>query len=94
MANHASAEKRNRQRVQRTERNRAAKSALRTTVKKARLALKGTPQEATELVTAAVSALDRAASKGKIPAKRASRVKSRLAAALHKAATATTAPAS
>jgi small subunit ribosomal protein S20 len=36
-------------------------------------------------VKSAVSALDRAASKGIIPARRASRVKGRLAAALHKA---------
>jgi small subunit ribosomal protein S20 len=87
MANHASAEKRNRQRVTRTERNRAAKSTLRTTVKKARVALvKGTPKDAAELIIAAVSALDRAASKGTIPAKRAARVKGRLAAALHKSA--------
>ena len=35
MANHASAEKRNRQRITRTARNRAAKSALRTELKKA-----------------------------------------------------------
>ena len=38
MANHASAEKRNRQRVKRTIRNRAVKSAVRTVVKKARTA--------------------------------------------------------
>lgn len=82
MANHASAEKRNRQRITKTARNRAAKSALRGTVKKARAAL-----TAKDVVTA-VSALDRASSKGVIPAKRASRVKGRLASALHKAATA------
>jgi small subunit ribosomal protein S20 len=82
MANHASAEKRNRQRITKTARNRAAKSALRGTVKKARAAL--TAKD----VTTATSALDRAASKGVIPAKRASRVKGRLAAALHKAAAA------
>jgi small subunit ribosomal protein S20 len=85
MANHASAEKRNRQRITRTERNRSTKSALRTTVKKARVTLKTSPMEAAEPVVAAASALDRAASKGTIPAKRASRMKSRLAAALHKA---------
>ena len=39
MANHASAVKRNRQRIKKTDRNRAAKSALRTEVKKARAAL-------------------------------------------------------
>ncbi|WP_437576952.1 30S ribosomal protein S20 [Sorangium sp. So ce887] len=85
MANHASAEKRNRQRITRTARNRAIKSELRTVVKKARTALKGVSQESTAPVNAAESALDRAASKGAIPAKRASRVKSRLALALHKA---------
>ena len=84
MSNHASAEKRNRQRVKRTTRNRAAKSELRTIVKKARVAMKS-PAGASPLVVNATSALDRAASKGVIPAKRASRVKGRLAKALHKA---------
>ena len=85
MANHASAVKRNRQRITRTARNRAAKSTLRTEVKKARTALTAAPKDAVTLVNAATSSLDRAASKGTIPAKRASRVKGRLAAALHKA---------
>jgi small subunit ribosomal protein S20 len=85
MANHASAIKRNRQRIKRTARNRAGKSELRTELKRARAAVTASPKEAASLVTAATSALDRAASKGTIPAKRASRVKGRLAAALHKA---------
>ena len=85
MANHASAVKRNRQRITRTARNRAAKSTLRTEVKKARTALTAAPKDAVTLVKAAISSLDRAASKGTIPSKRASRVKGRLAAALHKA---------
>jgi small subunit ribosomal protein S20 len=85
MANHASAVKRNRQRIKRTDRNRAAKSALRTELKKARVAVVATPAASADLVKAAASALDRAASKGTIPAKRASRVKGRLAAALHRA---------
>ena len=85
MANHASAVKRNRQRIKRTARNRAAKSELRTEVKKARSAVTGAPKEAVGLVKIAVSALDRAASKGTIPAKRASRLKGRLASALRKA---------
>jgi small subunit ribosomal protein S20 len=67
MANHASAIKRNRQRIKRTDRNRAAKSALRSTLKKARAAL-ATPGTSAEVVKEAVSALDRAASKGTIPA--------------------------
>jgi small subunit ribosomal protein S20 len=85
MANHASAVKRNRQRITRTARNRAAKSTLSTEVKKARTALTAAPKDAVTLVKTATSSLDRAASKGTIPAKRASRVKGRLAAALHKA---------
>jgi len=85
MANHASAVKRNRQRIKRTARNRAGKSALRTEVKKARAAVTSVPKDATTAVKSAVSALDRAASKGTIPAKRASRLKSRLASALRKA---------
>jgi small subunit ribosomal protein S20 len=82
MANHASAEKRNRQRITRTTKNRAAKSALRSALKKARAA---TGAGASDVVKAAHSALDRAATKGTIPAKRAARTKGRLAAALHKA---------
>lgn len=88
MANHASAEKRNRQRLKRTERNRASKSALRTEVKKARAAIKAAPADANATVRSAQSKLARAASKGTIPRKRASRVAGRLAAALHKAGTA------
>lgn len=88
MANHASAVKRNRQRLKKTARNRAAKSSLRTELKKARVAVKASTGTSAEQVKNAASALDRAASKGIIPAKRASRVKGRLAAALHKATTA------
>lgn len=85
MANHASAVKRNRQRIKKTARNRAAKSELRTDLKKARAAVGSAPATAADTVKVAVSALDRAASRGTIPAKRASRLKGRLAAALHKA---------
>jgi small subunit ribosomal protein S20 len=81
MANHPSAEKRNRQRIVRTERNRALKSALRTTVKKARAAVTaGDAKVVAPLVAAAESALARAASKGVIAKKAASRVTARLAA--------------
>ena len=85
MANHASAVKRNRQRIKKTAANRSAKSALRTDLKKARAAVTATPATAASSVKEAISALDRAASKGTIPARRASRVKGRLAAALHRA---------
>ncbi|HEU4535178.1 MAG TPA: 30S ribosomal protein S20, partial [Polyangiaceae bacterium] len=62
MANHASAEKRNRQRINRTRRNRAVKSSVRTAVKQARTAITGAKQDAQSLVVSATSALDRAAS--------------------------------
>jgi len=87
MANHPSAEKRNRQRVVRTERNRALKSALRTTVKKARAAVgAGNAKTAAPLLAAAESALARAASKGVVAKKSASRVTARLASAAAKLA--------
>ncbi len=85
MANHASAEKRNRQRITRTERNRAGKSALRTELKKARAAVESASKDAAAAVKTAVSAADKHASKGHIPQKRANRLKARLAKALHKA---------
>ncbi len=78
MANHASAEKRNRQRITRTERNRAAKSALRTVLKRARAAAEAGGDGAAQLVRDAESALDVAAKKGVIPQGRASRLKGRL----------------
>lgn len=85
MANHPSAEKRNRQRIVRTERNRALKSSLRTTIKKARAAVgAGSAKDAKPLVAAAESALARAASKGVIAKKSAARVTARLASAAAK----------
>ncbi len=87
MANHPSAEKRNRQRIRRTERNRSVKAAMRTIVKKARVTLStGTGETRTAAVGDAVKALDRAASKGIIHPKKASRTKSRLARQAHKRA--------
>ncbi|EYF04023.1 30S ribosomal protein S20 [Chondromyces apiculatus] len=91
MANHASAEKRNRQRIKRTARNRAAKSELRTALKKARSSVKDSVAEASTAVITAQSDLDRAAAKGIIPKERASRLKARLAASLHKASKSATA---
>ena len=80
MANHVSAEKRNRQRIKRTDRNRAAKSTLRTEVKKARAAIKAASADAGKAVRGASSELARAASKGVVHANTASRKVSRLAA--------------
>jgi small subunit ribosomal protein S20 len=84
MAHHPSAEKRNRQRIKRTDRNRTLKSAVRRAVKVARAALVDKSSDAAELVRKAASALDRAASKGVIPVARAARLKARLATQAHK----------
>jgi small subunit ribosomal protein S20 len=86
MANHPSAEKRNRQRIKRTDRNRAIKGSTRTIVKRARIAIGAREKDAATLTLAAVIAVDRAASKGVIHPKKASRTKSRLAKQAHKRA--------
>jgi len=86
MANHASAEKRNRQRIRRTERNRSVKGSVRTLLKKARAALAPSAKagDSAAALAAAIKAVDRAASKGIVHAKMAARAKSRLARAAHK----------
>ena len=85
MANHPSAEKRNRQRIKRTLRNRSVRSAVRTEVKAvhAAIAAKDVKAATAALATATV-ALDKAASKGAIPKKSASRHVSRLSAQVHR----------
>jgi small subunit ribosomal protein S20 len=91
MANHPSAEKRDRQRIRRTERNRSVKAAVRTFVKKARTTI-GTAgakkDDVAAAVLAAVRSVDKAASKGAVHPKKAARTKARLARAAHKAAVA------
>jgi small subunit ribosomal protein S20 len=84
VANHPSADKRNRQRIKRTLRNRGIKSSVRTLVKKARAAIaaKDAKTAATALAEATV-ALDRAVGKGALPRKTASRTVSRLATQVH-----------
>lgn len=85
MANHASAEKRNRQRIVRTTRNRSVTAAVRTAVKKARAAIAtGDATKASAPVKAASLELARAASKGVVHPRAASRVTSRIASALAK----------
>ncbi len=84
MANHPSAQKRNRQRITRTARNRAVKSSLRTVLKKARHAIQAGEAGAKELVLTAERALARAASKGVVPKKTAGRVTSRIASSAAK----------
>jgi small subunit ribosomal protein S20 len=78
MANHPSAAKRNRQRLVRAERNKAVRSEVRTAVKKARTAIAHGDANAHELAIAAERALARAASKGVVHKKAASRTTSRL----------------
>ncbi len=84
MANHPSAEKRNRQRIVRTARNRAVTSAVRTLVKRVRTAITAKDDAAAkQALLDATVALDRAAGKGVYHPKAASRTVSRLAAAVH-----------
>ena len=87
MANHPSAEKRNRQRIKRTLRNRAIKSEVRTHVKTVRAAIAAKDQKAAKQALAeATVAIDKAASKGALAKRAASRKVSRLAAHVHKLA--------
>jgi small subunit ribosomal protein S20 len=85
MANIASAEKQRRQAEKRKERNRAGKSALRTTLKKSRATIEGGDADKEALATS-FSAIDKAAKKGLIKDNTADRYKSRLAAASKRAA--------
>ena len=85
MANHPSAEKRNRQRIKRTLRNRTIASSVRTLVKRVNTALAAKDKAgANAALLRAVKALDKAASKGVIHPKAASRTVSRLSARVHK----------
>jgi small subunit ribosomal protein S20 len=85
VANHPSSEKRNRQRIVRTARNRSIVSGVRSVVKRVRAAVAAKDDAAAKkaLVEATV-ALGKAASKGVVHYKAASRAVSRLASAVHK----------
>ena len=84
MANHPSAEKRNRQRVKRTIRNRSVTSSVRTLVKRVHAALTAKNKaDATAALKAAIVALDKASSKGVYHPKAASRTVGRLSAQVH-----------
>lgn len=83
MANSAQARKRARQSEGRRQRNASARSAMRTSVKKALNAVeRGEKEEATALFKAAVPAIDGAVSKGLLHKNAAARRKSRLNARL------------
>lgn len=78
MANIASAQKKNRQMIVNRARNRAAMSTVRTAIKKARAAVDAKSAEAAALVKAAISTVDKAATKGLIKKNTAARYVSRL----------------
>ena len=79
MADHKSARKRARQTLGRQERNRAVRSQVRSTLKQARQAVDSGAKDAQALVRQAERQLRRAAAKGVLPARRVSRLVSRLA---------------
>jgi small subunit ribosomal protein S20 len=84
VASHKSARKRARQALRRRARNRHQQSRVRTAVKRAEEAIaEGNAESAGGALRTAESLLRRAASKGAIPRKRASRQVSRLAKAAH-----------
>ncbi len=79
MATHKSAEKRDRQSIERRQRNAAGKSAIKTKIKSVLSALGTKDKEASSsALKVAVPALDKAAAKGIIHKKNASRRISRL----------------
>ena len=80
------AKKTARTQVRRRTINRTLRSGSRTAVKKADRLIRVGADEATSAVTAAISTLDRAASKGVVHRNAAARGKSRLMRRLHKAA--------
>ena len=81
MANHKSAIKRHRQSLKRRERNRNVKSTIRTSAKEVRALLaSGDAKGAAEKVKVTERLLAKAAAKGILPLKTASRQISRLAA--------------
>jgi small subunit ribosomal protein S20 len=78
VANVPSAEKRNRQRIRRRQRNLMHLTRVRTSVKKVRAALAAKDGKAGELLKAAIKLIDKAAQKGVIKKTTASRHISRL----------------
>ena len=85
MANVASAEKRNRQRIKRRARNQFHLTTMRTYVKRVRTAIEAKDGKVAELLKAAVAVIDKAASKGVIDKKAAARKISRLTKSMNRA---------
>jgi small subunit ribosomal protein S20 len=89
MANIKSQIKRNRQNAKRQERNKAVRTALKTSTKKVRVAVaSGDGQTAVERAREAARDLDKAASRGIVHKRTAARRKSRLARAANAATSA------
>lgn len=76
--------KSHRQALKRTARNRSVKSATKTAIKKALLAVDRPPEERAALLCAAYRAIDVAARKGVLHKRAAARKKSRVAKRLNK----------
>jgi len=86
VANHKSAEKRNRQRIKRRERNLLHLSTMRTYIKRVRKALAAEDLDAAKTsLPLAIQAIDKARSKGVIHINTASRYVSRLTLAMNQA---------
>ncbi len=84
MANHKSAEKRNRQAERRNEANRQNRGRLRTEIKKLRAAIDaGNRDEAKSLLNATVSLIDKSIQKGILHKNAAARHKSRLTSSVN-----------
>ncbi len=79
MANIKSAEKQNRKMIKNRARNRAAMSAIRTAIKKARMAVDSKAADASALVKSAASIVDKAVTRGILKRQTASRYVSRMA---------------
>ncbi|MBL8954935.1 MAG: 30S ribosomal protein S20 [Myxococcaceae bacterium] len=85
MANTRSAQKRNRQALKRRARNLSIRNSVKTAIKKAREAVAGGDKtKAAEAIKNATRMLNRAATRGVVHARNASRRVSRLAASLKK----------
>ena len=85
MANHKSAEKRNRQAERRNEVNRRNRGSLRTEIKRLRAAVEeGNREEAQTLLPKTVSVIDRSVQKGVLHKNAAARYKSRLTGSVSK----------
>ena len=85
MANHKQAEKRNRQRMVRTERNRHIRQTMRTFIKRVRQHIEAQDGAAAkEALGAATKSLDKSVTKGIMPHRTASRTISRLTVAVNK----------